>query len=66
MVLKWIVSKNRDLYEDENLVREYSNLTAIDAALYAYAYDLATCSTEPGRINAAALGKMALFILCIL
>jgi hypothetical protein len=43
MVLKWIDPMNRKLHEDENL-REYSNKSARDAASYAYADDLATCS----------------------
>jgi hypothetical protein len=43
MILEWIDPKNRKLYEDENL-REYSNETGRDAAPYAYADNLATCS----------------------
>jgi hypothetical protein len=46
MVLEWIVPKNRKLHEDENL-REYSDKTARDAAPYAYADDLTTCSAGP-------------------
>jgi hypothetical protein len=46
MLLKWIDSKNRNLHEDKNL-REYSNETARDAAIYAFADDLATCSAGP-------------------
>jgi hypothetical protein len=46
MVLKWIDSKNRKLHENKDL-QEYSDETAIHAAPYAYADDLATCSAGP-------------------
>jgi hypothetical protein len=45
-ILEWIDPKNRKLHKNENL-REYSDKTAINAAPYAYADDLATCSTGP-------------------
>jgi hypothetical protein len=46
MVLKWIDPKNRKLNEDESL-QKYSNETARDAAPYAYANNLTTCSAGP-------------------
>jgi hypothetical protein len=48
MVLEWIDPKSRHLHVNKNL-REYSEQTAINAALYAYANvdDLATCSAGP-------------------
>jgi hypothetical protein len=46
VVCSGLYSKNKKLHEDENL-REYSNKTTRDAALYAYTDDLATCSAGP-------------------
>jgi hypothetical protein len=46
MVLESIDPKNKKLHKDESL-QEYINEIARDAALYAYADDLATCSAGP-------------------
>jgi hypothetical protein len=46
MVLEWIDPKNTHLHMNENLL-EYSDKIARDAALFAYADDLATCYAGP-------------------